>query len=68
MLVLNKDENQTLLIGLMKSVRTAKDGILNGFPYGQAMAVGTVLMLPLIIIFILANKHFIGQMDGAIKE
>ena len=68
MLVLNKDENQTLLIGLTKSVRTAKDGLLNGFPYGQAMAVGTVLMIPLIIIFIVANKYFIGSLDGAIKE
>jgi ABC-type glycerol-3-phosphate transport system permease component len=68
MLVLNKDENQTLLIGLTKSVRTAKDGILNGFPYGQAMAVGIVLMIPLVIIFLVANKYFISSLDGAIKE
>jgi multiple sugar transport system permease protein len=67
MLVLNKDENQTLLIGLTKSVRTAKDGILNGFPYGQAMAVGIVLMVPLVIIFLIANKYFIGSMEGAEK-
>jgi ABC-type glycerol-3-phosphate transport system permease component len=68
MLVLQKESNQTLLIGLMKSIRTCKDGLLGGFPYGQAMAVGTVLMVPLIIIFLIANKFFVQSMEGAIKE
>ncbi len=68
MLVLQKDSNQTLLIGLMKSIRTCKDGLLGGFPYGQAMAVGTVLMIPLIIIFLVANKFFVQSMEGAVKE
>jgi len=68
MLVLQKEQNQTLLIGLMKSIRTAKDGLLSGFPYSQAMAVGIILMIPLIIIFLIANKFFISNMDGAIKE
>jgi ABC-type glycerol-3-phosphate transport system permease component len=65
---LQKDENQTLLIGLTKSVRVLKDGLLGGFPYGQSMAVGTILMLPLIIIFLLANKYFVEGISGAMKE
>lgn len=68
MLVLQKDENQTLLIGLTKSVRVLKDGLLGGFPYGQSMAVGTILMIPLIIIFLLANKYFVEGISGAMKE
>jgi len=68
MLVLSKNENQTLLIGLTKSVRVLKDGLLGGFPYGQAMAVGTVLMIPLIVIFLIANKFFTEGISGAMKE
>jgi ABC-type glycerol-3-phosphate transport system permease component len=68
MLVLQKDQNQTLLIGLTKSIRVLKDGLLAGFPYGQSMAIGTVLMLPLIVIFLIANKFFVQGISGAMKE
>lgn len=67
-LVLQIENRQTLLVGLMRfsMIRGAGDMSLN--PIGRSLAVGVILLIPLLIIFIVANKYFISSMDGAIKE
>jgi len=66
-LVLQIPERQTLLVGLMRfaMLRGGEQGVN---PIGRTLTVGTILLLPLLIIFILANKYFIDSIGGAIKE
>jgi len=68
MLVLQKDRVKTLLIGAIGEVSRRGGGDLNVNPIGRAFAVSIVLMLPLVIVFLIANKHFINAMEGAVKE
>jgi len=67
-LVLQSEQNQTLLVGLLKSVMQRGGGDLNINPIGRSLAVGMVLLLPLLLIFILANKYFVESIGGAVKE
>jgi len=69
MLVLQKPENQTLLVGMIKSVIQLGNTIQGGInPFGMQLAIGTILLLPLLIIFLLANRYFTQSLGGAIKE
>jgi len=68
MLVLQKEERQTLLVGLMRTamLRSGTDTYIN--PVGRSFAVGILLFLPLLIIFLVANRYFVESLGGAIKE
>lgn len=69
MLVLQREGERTLLVGLIqrsltRSVATSAD--VN--PWGVSLAVGSILLFPLLVMFIAANKYFTQSIGGAIKE
>lgn len=69
MLVLQKVERQTLLVGLMrKAAERGGLGEMGVNPIGRSFAVGILLFLPLLLIFLFANKYFVEGISGAIKE
>lgn len=70
MLVLQNPLKQTLLVGIMRKVmlRGIEDGGINVNPVGRSFAAAIILLFPLLIIFIAANKYFINSLGGAIKE
>jgi len=68
MLVLQKPFNQTLLVGLMKKTMARGTTEFNINPVGRSFAAGIILLLPLLIIFIIANKYFTESLGGAVKE
>ena len=68
-LVLQAPERQTLLVGLMRTITNfaqTPEGRIN--PLGRSMAIGTILFIPLLIIFLTANKYFTTALGGAVKE
>jgi multiple sugar transport system permease protein len=65
-LVLQKDTLQTLIVGLTRYIMTRN--LLGINPVGKSLAVGTLLLIPLVIIFAVGNRYFIKSIDGAIKE
>lgn len=67
MLVLVNDSNKTLLVGMLISVMQTGGGELNVNQLGRRFAVSIILMLPLVIIFLIANKYFVESLDGSIK-
>lgn len=67
-LVLQKEARQTLLVGLMRVAMARGGGELNVNPIGRSFATGVLLLLPLLIIFLFANKYFIQGVSGAVKE
>ena len=69
MLVLQNESNQTLIVGLIKAAMMRGGGDLNINPIGRQMAVGIILLFPLLLIFLIANKYFTKDMlSGAVKE
>jgi ABC-type glycerol-3-phosphate transport system permease component len=68
MLVLQNEGRQTLLVGLVRNVMQRGGGDLNINPLGRGFAVGIILLIPLLIIFLVANKYFTQSLGGAIKE
>lgn len=69
MLVLQKTERQTLLVGLMRlAMRRGGDAELGVNPIGRYLAVGVILLFPLLFLFLIANKFFVSALEGAIKE
>jgi ABC-type glycerol-3-phosphate transport system permease component len=65
MLVLQKPRRHTLLVGLMRTVMLrggSSETNLN--PIGQALAAGVILLLPLVLIFAVANKYFTSALGG----
>jgi ABC-type glycerol-3-phosphate transport system permease component len=76
MLVLQKDQVRTLLIGLIQvSLRRGDISLADGTHvtmnvFGVGLAVGTLLLIPLLLIFLLANKYFTQSLNGTdgIKE
>jgi ABC-type glycerol-3-phosphate transport system permease component len=70
MLVLQKNDNNTFIVGMIKWVIALGANSINAGanPIGKHLSVGTVLMLPLFLIFMLANKYFTQDIGGAIKE
>lgn len=60
---------QTLIVGMMKKVMERGGGDWNVNPLGRQMAVGVILMTPLLVIFGVANKYFVtGISIGGVKE
>lgn len=70
MLMLQKPEIQTLLIGLITAVmRRGGDSEMNLNPIGMQLAAGVILFLPLLIIFCFTSKYFVKDIKiGGIKE
>lgn len=68
MLILQKEGVQTLLIGLIKAVQQFSGSSFGINPLGRMMAVGITLFIPLLLIFLIANKYFISMRGGEIKE
>lgn len=67
-LVLQKEQHQTLMIGLMKAISQFMANQFGINPLGRMMAVGIVLLFPLLIIFLIANKYYLSAKGGEIKE
>jgi len=68
-LIFQFGNTQTLVVGIMKNVLTRGGGELNINPLGRQMAVGVILLFPLLTIFLIANKYFItGISVGGVKE
>ena len=69
MLVLQKPERRTLLVGLMRKVMERGGiGELGVNPVGRSFAVGILLFFPLLLIFLVANKFFVESLGGSVKE
>lgn len=70
MLQLTRVGRQTLLVGLTRAVMRfgAVGTELAVNPLGRSMAVGTVLLAPLLIIFFTASRYFTSALGGALKE
>ena len=69
MLVLQRSDVHTLLVGLIRTVMLrGGDSAMNVNPIGKALAAGTMLLLPLLAIFVVANRYFTTAVGGAIKE
>ena len=69
-LVLQSPGKQTLVVGLMARVMMRGGGSdMNINPIGIKLAAGVILFLPLLVIFVVLQKHFIsGIMTGGVKE
>ena len=67
-LVLQKEQHQTLMIGLMKAISQFMANQYGINPLGRMMAVGIVLLFPLLIIFLIANRYYLSAKGGEIKE
>lgn len=68
MLVLQKPSRFTLLIGLMRKMMTRGGAEYNLNPVGRSFATGILLLFPLLVIFLIANKYFTESLGGAVKE
>lgn len=69
-LVLQLPKTQTMLVGMIRGIQDRQQGIvsLHINPLGKAFAVGVVLIIPLLIIFMVSNKYFIsGVTNGGEK-
>ena len=67
-LVLINPARQTLLVGMIKSVMMRGGEMENVNPLGRSFAVGIALLFPLLVVFLAANKYFVSNLAGAVKE
>lgn len=67
-LVLLNPSRQTLIVGLIKSVMMRGGEMENVNPLGRSFAVGIVLVIPLLLVFLVANRYFVNGLSGAVKE
>lgn len=67
-LQLQEPERQTLLVGWIRATmaRSVPGNDVN--PIGHSMAVGVLLLVPLVALFAAANRYFVGTLEGAMKE
>ena len=68
MLQLQRRNVQTLLVGLIRAVQTfggIGDAGVN--PIGRRLAVGMVLLAPLLLVFFVASRYFTTSLSGAVK-
>lgn len=68
MLVLQRPSRQTLLIGLVFTIARRGGGDLSANPVGKGLAMGCILLVPLMIVFIIGNRYFVNAIGGALKE
>jgi len=67
-LVLLNPSRQTLIVGMIKAVMSRGGTMENVNPLGRSFAVGIVLLFPLLVVFLAANKYFVNSLTGACKE
>jgi ABC-type glycerol-3-phosphate transport system permease component len=68
-LQLQKNDNLTALVGMVRAMYgQAWAGQGNKNFIGQNFAIGVILILPVLIIFICASKYFTNGLQGAVKE
>jgi ABC-type glycerol-3-phosphate transport system permease component len=65
---LQRPDTVTLMVGWIRATMQRSIGGNDINPLGHSMAVGVLLLLPLMALFIIANKYFVGSLDGAVKE
>jgi ABC-type glycerol-3-phosphate transport system permease component len=69
MLQLQHPRVHTLLVGLMRAVMLrGGESATNINPVGRSMAVAVVLAIPMLLLFIIANRYFTTALGGATKE
>lgn len=68
MLQLQRKGVQTLVVGVTREVMLRGDDVMAVNPMGQAMASGMLLLIPVLIIFLIANRYFVSALAGAVKE
>lgn len=67
-LLLRKEAQQTLLIGIIKTVMISVEPFMMLNPIGLQLAAGAILFMPLFIVFISFQKYFQGGLTlGGIK-
>ena len=65
MLVLQREASHTLLIGLMRAVmKRGGNSIANLNPIGLALSASVLLLVPLLLIFVAANRYFTTALGG----
>lgn len=67
-LQLQESSTQTLLVGWLRATMTTSGSSNLANPIGHSMAAGMLLLIPLLAVFIVANKYFVGSLEGAVKE
>jgi len=70
MLMLQDKEWKTLIVGLISSLYVAASGTYERTVknIGFDMAVGVTLFVPMILLFVFANRYFIESLAGGLKE
>lgn len=68
LLQLQRQARQTLLIGLIRAASRMGGTEAQVNPIGYSMAAAVVLALPMLLIFLIANRYFIGALGGAVTE
>jgi len=68
MLQLQRKAAQTLLVGLMRAVMTLGASEISVNPVGRSLAVGIVLLAPMLVVFFSASRYFTSALGGAVKE
>jgi ABC-type glycerol-3-phosphate transport system permease component len=67
-LQLQNDTSQTLLVALMREVLKFSVDQVGKIGISHSLTIGMFMFFPLLIVFIFANKHFVGTLSGAVKE
>lgn len=70
MLLLQAPKSKTLIVGLISSLYVAASGTYERAVknIGFDMAVGVALLIPMVLLFIFANRYFIESLTGGVKE
>jgi ABC-type glycerol-3-phosphate transport system permease component len=58
---------QTLVVGVTRIVMQRCGDEFSVNPIGRAMAGGVMLVLPLLVVFLFANRYFTSALGGAVK-
>lgn len=67
MLQLQAVRLQTLVVGVTRIVMQRGGDEFSVNPIGRAMAGGVMLVLPLLVVFLFANRYFVSALGGAVK-
>lgn len=68
LLQLQRPGVHTMIIGLMRATMNKGGGEATVNPVGYSLAAAVVLALPMLAIFLIANKYFVTALGGAVRE
>lgn len=68
MLQLQRHEMRTLLIGLIRESMQRGGGEMAVNPIGKSFAVGAVLLVPMLAVFLTTSRYFVSAIGSAVKE